>query len=552
MWGVTMVAVSGVPVLILKEGATRTYGREAQRANIAAARAIAETLKTTLGPRGMDKMLVDSLGDVTITNDGATILDEMDVQHPAAKMLVEIAKAQDEEVGDGTTTVVVLAGELLKKAEELMTKNIHPTVIVDGYGKALEFCQKDLEKLSLPVSLSDEELLRLIARTAMHAKVVSAARDYLADLAVKAVKQIVEERNGKLVADVDQVQLIKKQGGSITDTKLIQGVIVDKEVVHTGMPKRVQNAKIALLDCPLEVEKTEIDAEIRISDPAQMKAFIEEEEKILKGMVEKIKSIGANVVFCQKGIDDMAQHYLAKAGILAARRVKKSDMEKLARATGARIVTNIEDLTLNDLGYAELVEERKIADEKLIFVENCKNPRSVAILIRGGLEKFVDEAERALKDALSAVASAVECGRYVPGGGAIEMELAKRLREYAAKVGGKEQLAIEAFATALEVIPRTLAENGGHDPIDVIMALRAEHEKEGNFFIGIDVYNGKPVDMLKLGVIEPLSVKLTALKSATEAAAMILRIDDVIAAARSETAKEKGPSKEKEESEEKE
>jgi len=552
MWGVTMVAVSGVPVLILKEGATRTYGREAQRANIAAARAIAETLKTTLGPRGMDKMLVDSLGDVTITNDGATILDEMDVQHPAAKMLVEIAKAQDEEVGDGTTTVVVLAGELLKKAEELMTKNIHPTVIVDGYGKALEFCQKDLEKLSLPVSLSDEELLRLIARTAMHAKVVSAARDYLADLAVKAVKQIVEERNGKLVADVDQVQLIKKQGGSITDTKLIQGVIVDKEVVHTGMPKRVQNAKIALLDCPLEVEKTEIDAEIRISDPAQMKAFIEEEEKILKGMVEKIKSIGANVVFCQKGIDDMAQHYLAKAGILAARRVKKSDMEKLARATGARIVTNIEDLTLNDLGYAELVEERKIADEKLIFVENCKNPRSVAILIRGGLEKFVDEAERALKDALSAVASAVECGRYVPGGGAIEMELAKRLREYAAKVGGKEQLAIEARPTALEVIPRTLAENGGHDPIDVIMALRAEHEKEGNFFIGIDVYNGKPVDMLKLGVIEPLSVKLTALKSATEAAAMILRIDDVIAAARSETAKEKGPSKEKEESEEKE
>ncbi|MEM1900656.1 MAG: thermosome subunit beta [Candidatus Nezhaarchaeales archaeon] len=547
-----MAAVGGIPVLILKEGATRTYGREAQRANIAAARAIAETLKTTLGPRGMDKMLVDSLGDVTITNDGATILDEMDVQHPAAKMLVEIAKAQDEEVGDGTTTVVVIAGELLKKAEELMAKNIHPTVIIDGYSKALEYCQKELEKLSLPISLSDEELLKLIARTAMHAKVVSSARDYLAELAVKAIKQIVEERNGKLVADVDQVQLIKRQGGSITDTNLIQGVIVDKEVVHTGMPRRVQNAKIALLDCPLEVEKTEIDAEIRISDPAQMKAFIEEEEKILKGMVEKIKSVGANVVFCQKGIDDMAQHYLAKAGILAARRVKKSDMEKLARATGAKIVTNVEDLTPNDLGYAELVEERKIADEKLIFVENCKNPRSVAILIRGGLEKFVDEAERALKDALSAVASAVECGRYVPGGGAIEIELAKRLREYAAKVGGKEQLAIEAFATALEVIPRTLAENGGHDPIDVIMALRAEHEKEGNFSIGIDVYNGKPVDMLKLGVIEPLSVKLTALKSATEAAAMILRIDDVIAAARSETAKEKGPSKEKEEGEEKE
>ena len=549
-----MAAVSGIPVLILKEGATRTYGREAQRANIAAARAIAETLKTTLGPRGMDKMLVDSLGDVTITNDGATILDEMDVQHPAAKMLVEIAKAQDEEVGDGTTTVVVLAGELLKRAEELMAKNIHPTVIIDGYGKALEFCQKELEKLSLPVSLQDEELLKLIAKTSMHAKVVSAARDYLAELAVKAVKQIVEERNGKLVADVDQVQLIKKQGGSVMDTKLIQGIIVDKEVVHTGMPKRIENAKIALLDCPLEVEKTEIDAEIRISDPAQMKAFIEEEEKILRGMVEKIKNIGANVVFCQKGIDDVAQHYLAKAGILAARRVKKSDMEKLARATGARIVTNIEDLTPNDLGYAELVEERKIADEKLIFVENCKNPRSVAILIRGGLEKFVDEAERALKDALSAVARAIEWGRYVPGGGAIEIELAKRLREYAAKVGGKEQLAIEAFANALEAIPRTLAENGGHDPIDVMMALRAEHEKEGNYYVGVDVYTGKPVDMLKMGVVEPLAVKATALKAATEAAAMILRIDDVIAAARSETAKEKAGTgtKEKEEGEEKE
>ncbi|MEM4576810.1 MAG: thermosome subunit beta [Candidatus Nezhaarchaeales archaeon] len=541
--------VGGMPVLILKEGSTRTYGREAQRANIAAARAIAETLRTTLGPRGMDKMLVDSLGDVTITNDGATILDEMDVQHPAAKMLVEIAKAQDEEVGDGTTTVVVLAGELLKRAEELMAKNIHPTVIIDGYGKALEFCQKEVEKLSFPISLQDEELLKLIAKTSMHAKVVSAARDYLADLAVKAIKQIVEERDGKFVADVEQVQLVKRQGGSITDTKLIQGVIVDKEVVHTGMPRHVEKAKIALLDCPLEVEKTEIDAEIRISDPAQMKAFIEEEEKILKGMVEKIKSVGANVVFCQKGIDDMAQHYLAKAGILAARRVKKSDMEKLARATGARIVTNIEDLTPNDLGYAELVEERKVADEKMIFVENCKNPRSVAILIRGGLEKFVDEAERALKDALSAVASAVECGRYVAGGGATEMELAKRLREYAAKVGGKEQLAIEAFANALEVVPRTLAENGGHDPIDVIMALRAEHEKENNYYVGVDVYAGKPVDMLKLGVIEPLSVKLTALKSATEAAAMILRIDDVIAAARSEAGKEKGGTKEKEEKE---
>ncbi|MCS7140067.1 MAG: TCP-1/cpn60 chaperonin family protein [Candidatus Nezhaarchaeota archaeon] len=544
-----MTALAGsVPVLILKEGSTRTFGRDAQRANIAAARAIAETLRTTLGPRGMDKMLVDSLGDVTITNDGATILDEMDVQHPAAKMLVEIAKAQDEEVGDGTTTVVVMAGELLKKAEELMAKNIHPTIIIDGYGKALEFCQKELEKISLPVSLRDEELLKLIAKTAMHSKVVGAVRDYLADLAVKAVRQIVEERDGKLVADVDQVQLVKRQGGSILDTKLVQGVIVDKEVVHTGMPKRVEKAKIALLDCPLEVEKTEIDAEIRISDPTQMKAFIEEEERILRGMVEKIKNVGANVVFCQKGIDDMAQHYLAKAGILAARRVKKSDMEKLARATGARIVTNIEDLTSKDLGYAEFVEERKVADEKMIFVENCQNPKSVAILIRGGLEKFVDEAERAVKDALNVVSDAIECGRYVAGGGATEMELARRLREYAAKVGGKEQLAIEAFASALESIPRALAENGGHDPIDVIMALRAEHEKEANYYIGVDVFMGKPADMLKLGVLEPLNVKLTALKSATEAASMILRIDDVIAAARSEVGKEKGiGGKEKEE-----
>ncbi|RLF20436.1 MAG: thermosome subunit [Thermoprotei archaeon] len=542
--------VGGIPVLILKEGSTRTVGREAQRANIAAARAIAETLRTTLGPRGMDKMLVDSLGDVTITNDGATVLDEMDVQHPAAKMLVEIAKAQDEEVGDGTTTVVVLAGELLKKAEELMAKNIHPTVIIDGYSKALEYCQKELEKLSSPISLNDDELLKLIAKTAMHAKVVSSVRDYLADLTVKAIRQIAEERDGKIVADVDQVQLVKRQGGSVMDTKLIQGVIVDKEVVHTGMPKRIEKAKIALLDCPLEVEKTELDAEIRISDPAQMKAFIEEEERILRGMVDKIKSVGANVVFCQKGIDDVAQHYLAKAGILAARRVKKSDMEKLARATGARIITNVEDLTEKDLGYAELVEERKIADEKMIFVENCQNPKSVAILIRGGLEKFIDEAERALKDALYAVADAVECGRYMAGGGAMEIELAKRLREYAAKVGGKEQLAIEAFASALEVIPRTLAENGGHDPIDVIMALRAEHEKEGNYNVGIDVYTGKPTDMLEMGVIEPLNVKLMAMKSATEAASMILRIDDVIAAARSEPGKEKGPGKEKEEGEE--
>jgi len=535
--------LGGIPVLILKEGATRTVGREAQRANIAAAKAIAEAVRSTLGPRGMDKMLVDSLGDITVTNDGATILDEIEVQHPAAKMMVEVAKAQDDEVGDGTTTTVVLAGELLKKAEELMAKNIHPTVIISGYGKALEFCLKTLQELAMPVSMDDEVTLKKIAMTSMSAKTVAGSKEMLADMAVKAVRQIVEKRDEKLVADIDFIQLVKRQGASLADSRLINGVIVDKEVVHSGMPRRIEKAKIALLDCPLEIEKTEMDAEIRISTPEQMKAFLEEEEKMLKNMVDKIKASGANVVFCQKGIDDVAQHYLAKEGILAARRVKKSDMEKLARATGGRIVTNIEDLTSADLGEAELVEERKIADEKMIFVEGCKNPRAVAILIRGGLEKFVDEAERALTDALSTVADAIECGKILPGGGAIEMELAKRLREYAPSVGGKEQLAIEAFANALEIIPKTLAENAGLDPLDIIMELRALHEKPGNEAMGVDVFAGKPANMLDLGVIEPLNVKSMAIKSATEAASMILRIDDVIAAAKSETKTGETPGK---------
>ncbi|MEM4700379.1 MAG: thermosome subunit beta [Candidatus Nezhaarchaeales archaeon] len=542
--------LGGVPVLILKEGSTRTIGREAQRANIAAAKAIAEAVRSTLGPRGMDKMLVDSLGDVTITNDGATILDEIEVQHPAAKMMVEVAKAQDDEVGDGTTTAVVLAGELLKRAEELMAKNIHPTVIISGYSKALEFCNKVLEELAKPVSMDDEETLRKIAMTSMSAKTVAISKELLADMAVRAVKQIVEKRDDKLVADIDFIQLIKRQGASVADSRLINGVIIDKEVVHPGMPKRVEKAKIALLDCPLEIEKTEMDAEIRISTPEQMKAFLAEEERILKGMVDKIKAAGANVVFCQKGIDDVAQHYLAKQGILAARRVKKSDMEKLARATGGRIVTSIDDLSPADLGEAELVEERKIADEKMIFVEGCKNPKAVAILIRGGLEKFVDEAERALTDALSVVSDAIECGKMVAGGGSIEMELAKRLRKYAASVGGKEQLAIEAFANALEIIPKTLAENAGMDPLDVIMELRALHERPGNESMGVDVFAGKPNDMYSLGVLEPLNVKMMAIKSATEAATMILRIDDVIAAAKTETKAGETPSKAGKEEEE--
>ncbi len=544
---IPIAQLGGIPVLILKEGTSRSTGREAMRINIMAARAIAETLKTTLGPKGMDKMLIDSLGDVTITNDGATILDEIDVQHPAAKLMVEIAKAQDDEVGDGTTTTVVLAGELLKEAEVLLDKNIHPTVIISGYKKAADKAREVIEKIAIPVKYEDEELLKKVAKTAMYSKAVAAARDYFAELAVKAVKQIAEKRNGEWIADTDNIQFIKKQGGSLFDTQLVYGMVIDKEVVHAGMPKLVRNAKIALLNCPLEVEKPEYDAEIRIRDPEQMKEFLREQERMLRGMVEKIKKVGANVVFCQKGIDDMAQHYLAKFGIMAVRRVKKSDMEKLARATGARIVTNIDDLTEKDLGYAELVEERKVAEERMVFVEGCKNPRAVTILIRGGLEKFVDEAERSLTDAVSVVADAIEDGKVVPGGGAIEAEIAKELRKYAAQVGGREQLAIEAFANAIEVIPRTLAENAGLDPVDIITELRAAHEKADGWKYGVNVFDGKVDDMVALGVLEPVSVKLQAIKSALEAVSLILRIDDIIAASRTEEKKGKEEGKEEEE-----
>ena len=547
----TLGQIGGVPVLILKEGTSRTAGKEALRANIMAARAVAEILKTSLGPKGMDKMLVDSLGDITITNDGATILKEMDVQHPAAKMMVEISKAQDDEVGDGTTTAVVLAGELLKQAEALLDKNIHPAVINNGFKKAATKAEEILRRISLPVDINDDETLKKVAMTSISGKVVSVAAEHLANLAVKAVKQIMEERDGKYIADIDQIQIIKRKGGSILDTALVYGVVLDKEVVHPGMPKRVEKAKIALLDCPLEVEKTEIDAEIRITDPEQMKAFLEEEERILRKMVDKIRSVGANVVFCQKGIDDVAQHFLAKYGILAARRIKKSDMEKLVRATGGKIVTNIEDLTENDLGYAELVEQRKIAEEKMIFVEGCKNPKSVSILIRGGLERFVDEAERSLKDALHVVADVIKEPRILAGGGAPELEVSKELKEYAVSVGGREQLAIEAFANALEVIPRTLAENAGLDPIEILTELRALHADPKNVWYGVDVYEGKPKDMLKENVLEPLIVKLNAIKTAVEEASFILRIDDIVAAAKTEAGKEKGktPSEEKSESE---
>jgi len=537
---------SGQPVLILKEGTSRSRGREAQRNNIMAARVIAEAIRSTLGPRGMDKMLVDSLGDITITNDGAAILDEIEVEHPAAKMMVEVAKTQDDMVGDGTTTSVVLAGELLKKAEELLDQNIHPTIIVSGYRKAAKKAMEVLDKIGVTVDLDDKKTLKKVAITSMGSKAVGTAREHLAEIAIEAVKQIAEKRGDRWVADVDNIQIIKKEGKSLHDTELVKGVILDKEVVHAGMPKRIEKAKIALLNCPLEVEKTEFSAEIRIRDPSQMKAFLDQETTMLKEMVEKIKKTGANVLICQKGIDDMAQHFLAKEGILAVRRAKESDMEKLSRATGGRIVTNIEDLKPEDLGYAELVEERKIGDDKMVFIEGCKDPKSVSILIRAGLERMVDEAERAMHDALSVVADVFEKNRVVVGGGAVEAEVAKELRKYAVQVGGREQLAIEAFAEAVETIPKTLAENAGLEQIDIMVELRSVHEKADGHLMGVDVFEGKVANMWDKGVIEPISVKEQAIKSAAEAAAMILRIDDVIAASKPEEEKGKGPEGEEE------
>jgi len=535
---------SGQPVLILKEGTSRSRGKEAQRNNIMAARVIGEAIKSTLGPRGMDKMLVDSLGDITITNDGAAILDEIDVEHPAAKMMVEIAKTQDDMVGDGTTTAVVLSGELLKKAEELLEQNIHPTLIVSGYRKAAEKAMEVLDNISEAVKVDDKETLKKIAITSMSSKGVGSAREHFADIAIAAVKQIAEKRGERWSADIDNIQIIKKEGKSLLDTGLIRGIILDKEVVHAGMPKRVENAKIALVNTALEVEKTEISAEIRIRDPTQMKAFLDKETNMLKDMVEKITKAGANVVICQKGIDDMAQHFLAKEGVLAVRRVKESDMDKLSRATGGRMATNLDDLKPEDLGHADLVEERKIGDDEMVFIEGCKDPKSVSILIRAGLERMVDEAERAMNDALSVVADVFEKNKVVVGGGAVEAEVAKELRHYAVKIGGREQLAVEAFAESLEIIPNTLAENAGLEKIDIMVELRAAHEKPKGHLMGVDVFTGKVANMQKMGVIEPLSVKEQAIKSASEAASMILRIDDVISSSKPKTPK--GPGEESE------
>ena len=524
-----MAQLSGQPVVILPEGTQRYVGRDAQRLNILAARIIAETVRTTLGPKGMDKMLVDSLGDVVVTNDGATILDRIDLQHPAAKMMVEVAKTQDKEAGDGTTTAVVIAGELLRKAEELLDQNIHPSIIVKGYTMAAEKAQEILDGIAIEVTPDDEDTLMKIAMTSITGKNAESHKELFAKLAVEAVKQVAEKKDGKFVVDIDNIKIEKKAGESVEESELVRGVVIDKERVHPRMPKRVENAKIALINDALEVKKTETDAKINITSPDQLYSFLEQEEKMLKEMVEQIAATGANVLFVQKGIDDLAQHYLAKAGILAVRRVKKSDMEKLAKATGAKVVTNVKDLTPEDLGYAEVVEERKIAGESMIFVEGCRNPKAVTILVRGGTEHVVDEVERALEDAIKVTKDVMEDGAVLPAGGAGEIELSIKLDEFAKEVGGKEALAIENFAEALKIIPKTLAENAGLDTVEMLVKAISEHKNRG-VAIGIDVFAGEPADMLAKGIIEPLRVKKQAIKSASEAAVMILRIDDVIAA----------------------
>jgi len=516
------------PIIILREGTKREKGKGAQANNIMAARAISDAVKSTLGPKGMDKMLVNSMGDVVITNDGATILKEIDVEHPAAKMIVEVAKAQDEACGDGTTTAVILTGELLKTAGDLLEQNIHPTVICAGYKLAAEKAIEVLEKLAIPIKTNDKKTLRNIAMTSMASKGASSSKEILADVVVESVTSIAEKIDNETVVDLDNIQIQKKQGGSIQETSIIQGIILDKERVHDGMPKQVKNAKIALVNDALEVKKTEVDAKIEIRDPTQLQAFLDEEETMLKKMVDKVKKSGANVLVCQKGIDDLAQHFLAKEGIYAVRRAKKSDMEKLAKATGGSIVANLESLSSKDLGNAGTVEEKKFGDDKMTFVTDCKNPKAVSILIRGGTEHVIDELERALHDALSVVKLALEDGKMTAGGGSAATAISMALHDYAPSVGGREQMAIEAFANAIEVVPKTLSENAGLDPIDMMLEIRQAHKK-GNKYAGIDVMNGKVADMMKNNVVEPLRVSVQEIRAATEAATMILRIDDVIA-----------------------
>jgi archaeal chaperonin len=526
----------GMPVLILKEGTKESKGKDAQKNNVTAAKLIAEIVKTSLGPRGMDKMLVDSLGDVTITNDGATILKEIDVQHPAAKMMVEVAKSVDNEVGDGTTSSVVFTGALLARAEELIGKDVHPSVIVDGYTAASEQALKILQKIAVKVDVNDKQQLQKIARTSMDSKLVSDDSPTLSQIVVDATRQVSEKigDNEGLKVDLDNIKVEKKAGGSMGDTKLIKGIVLDKEVVHAGMPKRVDGARIALLNSALEIEKTEMSAEIRINDPQQMQMFLDEENKMLRSMVDKVISAGANVVLCQKGIDDIAQHYFAKEGVLVVRRVKESDMFKLSKATGARLVNNLDDLTDKDLGSAELVEERKVETDKWVFIEGCKNPKAVTILIRGGSQRVVDEADRSVHDALMVTKDVLERPEIVAGGGSTEAYIANELKQWSGNLEGRAQLAVQKFAEALDSIPLGLAENAGMDPIDIMTELRAKQSK-GSKWTGIDVRNTIVADMFKQNVLEPVVVKEQIIKSATEAASMLLRIDDVIASSKSKT-----------------
>ncbi len=521
----------GVPVLVLREGSNRSRGREAQHGNITAAKVVAESIRSALGPKGMDKMLVDNFGDVTITSDGRTILDEMDIQHPAAKMLVEVAKTQDKEAGDGTTSAVIISGELLNRAEELIDKNIHPTIIIDGYKQAAEKALETLDKIAIPVDLKSKDYLKKAATTSMGSKIVAEYKDYLADLTVKAMLAVAEKHDGVYKADVDDVKVEKKTGESLSETSLINGIVLDKEIVHSGMPKRVEKAKIALLDASLEIEKTELDAKINIENPEQIEAFLKQEETMLKDMVEKILSSGANVVICQKGIDDMAQHFLARKGVVAIRRAKKSDMEKLAKATGGKIVSNLEAISASDLGHADVVEERRTGEDKMTYIEGCKNPKSVTLLIRAGTQRMTAEAERSIHDALCVIKDLIEEPKIVAGGSAPELEMANALKRYAQTLPGREQLAVKIFAESLESIAVTLAENAGLDAVDILSELRARHEK-GETWAGVNVLEGKVQDMTKLNVFEPLAVKKQIIKSANEAASMILKIDDVISSAK--------------------
>ncbi|MCX9014256.1 MAG: thermosome subunit beta [Candidatus Methanoperedens sp.] len=519
--------LGGQPIFILREGSQRTKGREAQSNNIMAAKAVAAAVRTTLGPKGMDKMLVDSMGDIVITNDGATILKEMDIEHPAAKMIVEVSKTQDDEVGDGTTTAAVLAGELLKNAEELLEAGVHPTIIAAGYRLASVKAKEILQTIARPVTGTDRDLLYKIAATAITGKGADSSKEVFANLAVDAVSSVVDTENGKHTVDVEDIKVEKKVGGSVEESILIKGMVIDKDRVHSNMPKKVTNAKILILNEALEIKKTEVDAEISIKSPDQLQLFLDQEEQMLKDMVSKVVDSGANVVFVQKGIDDIAQHYLAKKGVYAVRRVKKSDMDKLARATGGKILTSLKEIQDSDLGKAGLVEEKKIGDESMTYVTECHNPKAVSIILRGGTEHVVDEAERAIHDALRVVGVAIEDEKLVAGGGSPEVELALRLREYSSTLKGREQLAVGKFADALEIIPRTLAENAGLDPINMLVDMRSQHE-QGNKTAGLNVFTGKVVDMWEEGVVEPLRVKVQAINSATEVATMILRIDDVL------------------------